>query len=116
MKRELTVTAVPDRRIQAVIVTASQDMMKQIRGVIEDLDQGTQGVQRVTALDFGGADPATVEQTLTGLFASANAKAPTSTQTATAIGNRYTGAANAQTSAMQTLSTSTGTTGSTGVH
>jgi len=116
MKRAATVMAVPDRRIQGVIVTASRDMMEQIKGVIEDLDTGTEGVQKVTALDFGGADPATVEQVLTGLFASANAKAPTSTQTATSIGNRAQGAAQAQTSTMQSLSTSTGTTGSTGVH
>ena len=40
--------------------------MEQIDGVIQDLDQGTQGVQNVTALDFGAADPATVEQTLAG--------------------------------------------------
>jgi type II secretory pathway component GspD/PulD (secretin) len=114
MKRELTVMVVPDRRTQSVIVSASKDMMEQIKGVVEDLDQGTEGVQKVTALDFGGADPATVEQTLIGLFSSANSKAPTSTQTATPIGNRYTGNANSQTTTAQTLSTST--TGSTGLH
>jgi type II secretory pathway component GspD/PulD (secretin) len=114
MKRELTVMVVPDRRTQSVIVSASKDMMDQIKGVVEDLDEGTVGVQKVTALDFGGADPATVEQTLIGLFSSANSKAPTATQTATPIGNRYTGNANTQTTAAQSISTST--TGSTGVH
>jgi type II secretory pathway component GspD/PulD (secretin) len=113
-KRELTVMVVPDRRTQSVIVSASRDMMEQIKGVVEDLDQGTEGVQRVTALDFGGADPATVEQTLLGLFSSANSKAPTSTQTQTPIGNRYSGNANVQSTTAQTISTST--TGSTGVH
>jgi type II secretory pathway component GspD/PulD (secretin) len=106
---------VPDRRTQSVIVSASKDMMEQIKGVVEDLDQGTEGVQHVTALDFGGADPATVEQTLIGLFSSANSKAPTSTQTATPIGNRYTGNANSQSTTAQTLNSATGTTGSTGV-
>jgi type II secretory pathway component GspD/PulD (secretin) len=115
MKRELTVMVVPDRRTQSVIVSASKDMMDQIKGVVEDLDQGTEGVQHVTALDFGGADPATVEQTLIGLFSSANSKAPTSTQTATPIGNRYTGNANSQSTTAQTLNSATGTTGSTGV-
>jgi type II secretory pathway component GspD/PulD (secretin) len=115
MKRELTVMVVPDRRTQSVIVSASKDMMEQIKGVIEDLDQGAEGVQHVTALDFGGADPATVEQTLIGLFSSANSKAPTSTQTTTPIGNRYTGNANSQSTTAQTLNSSTGTTGSTGV-
>jgi type II secretory pathway component GspD/PulD (secretin) len=106
MKRETTVMVVPDRRKQAVIVTASRDMMEQIEGVIKDLDEGTEGVQVVTALDFGAADPATVEETLLGLFSSANSsKTPTSTQTATPINNRYTGNANSQTTAAQTAAT-----------
>jgi type II secretory pathway component GspD/PulD (secretin) len=112
-KRELTVMVVPDRRTQSVIVSASRDMMEQIKGVVEDLDQGTEGVQIMTALDFGGADPATVEQTLTGLFSSANSKASTSTQTQTPIGNRYTGNANTQSTTAQTLSTASSTTGTT---
>jgi type II secretory pathway component GspD/PulD (secretin) len=115
MKRELTVTVVPDRRTQSVIVSASKEMMEQIKGVVEDLDQGAEGVQHVTALDFGGADPATVEQTMAALFSSANSKAPTSTQTATPIANRYTGNANSQSTTAQTLNSATGTTGSTGV-
>jgi type II secretory pathway component GspD/PulD (secretin) len=111
MKRELTVMVVADRRTQSVIVSASKDMMEQIEGVVKDLDQGDQGVQMVTAIDIGGADPATVEQTMAGLFSSANSKAPTTTQTATPIGNRYTGNANSQTTTAQTLSTSSTTTG-----
>ncbi len=113
MKRELTVTTVADRRTQSVIVTASREMMEQIDGVIKDLDQGTQGVQKVTALDFGGADPAAVEETMSGLFSSANSRTPTSTQTATPLGNRYQGNANSQ-STTTTTSSSTGSVGSTG--
>jgi type II secretory pathway component GspD/PulD (secretin) len=106
MKRELTVTVVPDRRTQSVIVTASKDMMEQIDGVIKDLDQGTQGVQHVTALDFGGADPATVEQTMAGLFMSANSRnQQSSSQTQTPLANRYTGNANQQTTTAQTTTT-----------
>ena len=111
MKRELTVMVVADRRTQSVMVSASKDMMEQIEGVVKDLDQGDQGVQMVTAIDFGGADPATVESTMAGLFSSANSKAPTTSQTATPIGNRYTGNANSQTTTAQTLSTSSTTTG-----
>jgi type II secretory pathway component GspD/PulD (secretin) len=114
MKRELTVMVVPDRRTQSVIVSASKDMIEQIDGVIADLDQGTQGVQHVTALDFGGADPATVQETMAGLFSSANSKAPTATQTATPINNRYTGTANSMTTTAQTLSTSSTSTGVSG--
>ncbi len=105
MKRETTVTSVPDRRTQSVLVSASKDMMEQIDGVIKDLDQGNQGVMRVTALDFHGADPATVEQTLQGLFSAANSPNRSSTQTQTPLANRYQGNANTQTTSAQTLST-----------
>jgi type II secretory pathway component GspD/PulD (secretin) len=111
MKRETTVMVVPDRRTQSVIISASKDMMEQIDGVVKDLDQGTQGVQHVTALDFGAADPATVEQTMAGLFSSVNSKAPTTSQTATPLNNRYTGNANTQTTTAQNLTTSSSTTG-----
>jgi len=111
MKRELTVMVVPDRRTQSVVISCSSNMMEQISGVILDLDKGTQGVQHVTALDFGGADPATVQETMAGLFSSANSKAPSATQTATPIANRYTGTANSMTTTAQTLNTSSSTTG-----
>ena len=113
MKRQLTVSVVPDRRTQSVIVSASRDMMEQIKGVIQGLDEGSEGVQKVTVIDFGAADPATVEQTLQGLFASANSKTPSSTTTATPIGNRYTGTANTMSTTAQTLSTASSTTGTT---
>jgi type II secretory pathway component GspD/PulD (secretin) len=114
MKRETTVMAVPDRRTQSVIVSASRDMMEQIKGVVEDLDQGNQGVQIVTALDIGGADPATVQETLQGLFQSQNSRSPSSTTIATPLANRATGNANAQTTAAQNSATSGSTSGSTG--
>jgi len=117
MKRETTVTVVPDRRTQSVVVTSSKDMMDQIQGVIKDLDEGPEGVQKVTALDFGGADPASVEETLSGLFATANGRTPSSTQTATPLANRYTGNANSQSTTAQTLSTSGNSgMGATGLH
>jgi type II secretory pathway component GspD/PulD (secretin) len=107
MKRENTVMVVPDRRTQSVIVTASKDMMDEVANVIKDLDQGNQGVQHVTALDFGGADPETVMETMTGLFQNANSRTPSTTQTQTPIGNRYTGNANSQSTAAQNANTST---------
>ena len=90
--------------------------MEQIDGVIKDLDQGTQGVQKVTALDFGGADPAAVEETMTGLFSSANSRSPTTTQTATPLANRYTGNANNQTTSVQSTTTSSGVGTTSGLH
>jgi type II secretory pathway component GspD/PulD (secretin) len=107
MKRQLTVMVVPDRRTQSVLVSASKDMMAQIQAAVEVLDLGKEGVQHVTALDFGGADPATVEQAMTGLFLSANSKnQPSSTASQTPIGNRFIGNANSQTTTAQTAATS----------
>ena len=113
MKRRSSVLAVADRRTQSVIVTASKDMMAQIQGLVKDLDQGAQGVQNVTVLDFGGADPATVEETLAALFSSANSRNQNSTQTATPLANRYNGNANSQSTSAQSTTTS-GSIGSTG--
>jgi type II secretory pathway component GspD/PulD (secretin) len=108
MKRELTVTVVPDRRSQSVIVTASKDMMSQIKDVIDTLDAGNMGVQHVTALDFGGADPATVQETMAGLFMSTSTgrNQQSTTQNQTPIANRYTGNANAQSTSAQNAATS----------
>jgi type II secretory pathway component GspD/PulD (secretin) len=116
MKRETTVMVVPDRRTQSVIVSASKDMMEQIDGVVKDLDKGDQGVQIVTVIDFGGADPATVQETLAGLFSSATSKNQSSTLTATPLANRYTGNANSQSTTTQSTTGSSsgiggGTTG-----
>jgi type II secretory pathway component GspD/PulD (secretin) len=108
MKRETTVTVVPDRRIQAVIVSASRDMMDEIEGVIKDLDTGSQGVQKVTAMDFGGADPATVELTMEGLFSSPNSPKGNSTTSQTPLASRSQGNGNSQTTATQNQSSSTG--------
>jgi type II secretory pathway component GspD/PulD (secretin) len=117
MKWQSTVLAVADRRTQSVIVTASKDMMDQIQGVVKDLDQGAQGVQMVTALNFGGADPATVEETMAALFSSANSRNQNATQTATPLANRYTGNANSQsTSAQSATSGGSSGTGSTSAH
>jgi type II secretory pathway component GspD/PulD (secretin) len=117
MKRETTVMCVPDRRTQSVIVSASKDMMEQIKGVIEDLDQGTKGVQKVTALDIGAADPATVEQTLAGLFSSANnSRNQSSTQTQTPLANRYTGNANSQSTTTQTTGGGSSSLGTSTLH
>jgi hypothetical protein len=88
-------------------------MMAQIQGLVKDLDQGAQGVQNVTVLDFGGADPATVEETLAALFSSANSRNQNSTQTATPLANRYNGNANSQSTSAQSTTTS-GSIGSTG--
>ena len=114
MKRQMTVSVVPDRRKQAVIVSASREMMAEIEGVVKDLDEGNEGVQRVVALDFGAADPAQVYETLSGLFMSTTKpnQANSTTLTQTPLASRYTGNANAQTSTAQNAATSSSSLGS----
>ena len=115
MKRQSTVLAVADRRTQSIMVTASKGMMEQIKRVVQDLDQGSLGVQKVTVLDFGGADPAAVDETMSGLFSSATSRANSSTLSATPLANRYSGNANSQSSASSTAASSeAGGSGSTG--
>ena len=109
MTRQSTMMAVADRRTQSVIVTASREMMEQIKKVVQELDRGGQGAQKITALDFGGADPGTVQETMSGLFSSANSSGTSSTTTATPLANRYTGNANSQSTTTSTASTASTT-------
>jgi type II secretory pathway component GspD/PulD (secretin) len=114
MKLQTTVMVVPDRRTQSVLVSASKDMMEQIDGVIKDLDKGDAGDQIVTAIDFGAADPYTVQETMSGLFSSPNSKTANTTQTATPLSSRATGNANSQTTAAQSSAAGSGSTGTGG--
>jgi type II secretory pathway component GspD/PulD (secretin) len=115
MKQQTTVLVQPDRRTESVIVTASRDMMEQIAEVIKGLDEGNEGIQEVTAMPIGGADPATVQQALSVLFYSANKPPTSSTATTSVLASRATANQNSQASAVQTTTTggmgSTGTTG-----
>jgi len=116
-QRQTTVLVVPDRRTQSIIVTASKDMMEQVKSIVQDLDRGGQGVQKLTALNFGGADAATVQETMSGLFSGANSRGTTSTLAATPLGNRYSGNANSQsTTSSTTASVGSGSSGGSGPH
>ncbi|MGA2175504.1 MAG: secretin N-terminal domain-containing protein [Verrucomicrobiota bacterium] len=117
MKHQTTVVAVADRRKQAVVVTASKDMMTEIRAMIADLDEGTQGVQHVFALPIDSADPASVQETMTGLFAGSGASSK-QTQTQTALSAREQSNANSQSTTTTSSSSSsfgTGASGTTGI-
>jgi type II secretory pathway component GspD/PulD (secretin) len=100
MKAQTTVTAVADRRTESVIVTASKDLMPEIKGMIAQLDQGRAGKTHVTAFPLDAADPASVQLTLTGLFMNTGTSSSTSTQTA--LSARGTANNNAQASATST--------------
>jgi type II secretory pathway component GspD/PulD (secretin) len=75
LKREAAVMAVADRRTQSVIVAASEHTMAQVRKMIDRLDQGEKGVMRVSVLETGCADPETISDGLTALFASSTSAA-----------------------------------------
>ena len=116
MKQQSSVLAVADRRTESVIVTASRDQMVQIKGMIAQLDEGTTGMMHVTAIPLESADPAAVEQTITGLFL--NQGTASSSQTTTALSARTTGNNNSQSSST-TSSTSgfgSGSSGSSALH
>jgi type II secretory pathway component GspD/PulD (secretin) len=107
MTRQTTVRAVPDLRTESVIVTASKDMMEQIAGVVQELDENPRGKQSLISFDIDHADPVAVQAAFTALFAGPNTKSSTSTQNQSVLQSR------AQADAQQQSSTTT--TGSTGL-
>jgi len=113
MKQQSTVLAVADRRTQSVVVTASKDIMTEIKGMISELDDGPMGVQHVFAYDIDSADPASVQETMTTLFAGTQSR--TQTTTTTALSARQNANNNSQSSTTSS-SSGFGTTGSSGLH
>jgi type II secretory pathway component GspD/PulD (secretin) len=113
-KRQSTVLAVADRRIQAVVVTASKDLMMEIKGMIADLDAGAMGVQHVYAMAIESADPSSVQDTMTSLFAGNQAKSQTTTTTA--LQARMTANNNSQSSTSSTTSGFGSSSGASGSH
>lgn len=110
MKHQTTVVAVADPRTQSVVVTASRDLMEEIKGMIDDLDEGTMGVQHVFALPIDSADPASVQETMAGLFAGTGTAASKQTQTTTALSARETANANSQSSTSSSTTSGFGST------
>lgn len=102
MKRQSLVRAVPDMRTHSLTVTASKDQLILITKMIDELDANPAGTQRVYVFDIDSADPVTVQQTMTALFAGQNTRTPQSTSTS-ALTQRETSAAQ-----QQTQSTTTG--------
>jgi type II secretory pathway component GspD/PulD (secretin) len=96
MKQQTMVLAVADRRTESVVVTASRELMVEIKGMIAQLDEGNQGITHVTAISLESADPASVQQTITGLFL--NSGTASSSTTTTALSARTTGNNNSMSS------------------
>jgi type II secretory pathway component GspD/PulD (secretin) len=116
MKQQTSVLAVADRRTESIVVTASRDLMEEIKGMITQLDEGNQGMTHVTAIPLESADPAAVQQTIAGLFLSTGSSS--SSTTTTALSARTQGNNNSQSSST-TSSTSgfgSGSSGSSALH
>jgi hypothetical protein len=114
MTRQTTVRAVPDLRTESVIVTASKDMMEQIAGVVQELDENPRGKQSLISFDIDHADPVAVQAAFTALFAGPNTKSSTSTQNQSVLQSRA--QADAQQQSSTTTTGSTGLGGTSGVH
>ncbi len=116
MTRKSSVLAVADRRTESIVVTASKDVMVEIKGMIATLDEGNQGVTHVTAIALNSADPAAVQQTMAGLFQSASSSS--STQSTTALSARTQGNNNSMSSSTSStgFSVGSGSSGSSASH
>jgi type II secretory pathway component GspD/PulD (secretin) len=110
MKQQSSVLAVADRRTESVVVTASRDLMVEIKGMIAQLDEGDRGMTHVTAFHLGSADPAAVQQTMAGLLLSTGSSS--SSQTTTALSARTTGNNNSQSTTSSSTASGFGTGGS----
>lgn len=82
IKKRQQVVAVADPRTSSVVVTAAKDMMDQIAGMVEQLDQESPGkVQQVSVIHLENADPQQVQQVLQDMFqSSTTARSSSSTQ------------------------------------
>ncbi len=68
IQKATAVTAVPDSRIQAVIVSAPKDLMEQITGMMADLDVPSDRDQDVAVIPLENADPQQVLNVLQSMF------------------------------------------------
>jgi len=98
VKAALQMTAVADARLQAVIVGAPNDLMRQIASLMDSLDVPSMRDQKVFVYHLNNSDPNQVMAELEGLFQSSDASASTSSS--------------AQTSALEQRGTKNATTSS----
>ncbi len=68
VKKATQVTAVPDSRIQAVIVTAPKELMDQIASMMTDLDVPSTRDQKVFVFHMDNGDPQQAVQVLQNMF------------------------------------------------
>jgi general secretion pathway protein D len=103
IKKATQVTAVPDARIQAVIVTAPSDLMEQIAGMMKDLDVPSDRDQHVYVFQMTNGDPQEAATVLQNMFqSSSSARGNTTSSTTSPLMQRS-----------QNNTTTSGTTGTT---
>jgi len=109
IKKATQVTAVPDARIQAVIVTAPKELMDQIAGVMTELDVSSDRDQDVYVFQMKNGDPQQAVQVLQNMFqTSSTARSGTSSSQNSALQQR---AQNSTTTMGTTTTTGMGGTG-----
>lgn len=72
MKKLGRVIAVPDRRTQSLVVTASKDLMPQIEVMINELDENPANKMHIHIVTLKDADPQDVASALQDLFPASN--------------------------------------------
>ena len=81
--------AVADPRTSSVVVTAAKDLMDQIAGMVEQLDQESPGkLAHVSVIHLENADPQQVQQVLQDMFQSSTASRSSSSTQISPLMNR----------------------------
>ena len=115
MKKLGRVIAVPDRRTQSLVVTASKDLMPQIEEMIKELDENPANKMRVHIVTLENADPQDVASALQDLFpastSSRNGSANSSLNTQNPLTQRSTTLLQQQNQQQNSSSTFGGSTG-----
>jgi type II secretory pathway component GspD/PulD (secretin) len=109
IKKATQVTAVPDARIQAVIVTAPKDLIEEIAGMMKDLDVPSERDQNVYVFKMNNGDPQQTAQVLQSMFQSSSSRNSSSSSQNSALQQRAQN--NATTTSSSSSSTGFGTSG-----
>jgi type II secretory pathway component GspD/PulD (secretin) len=111
LQKAVQVTAVADSRIQAVIVTAPKDLMKQIASMISALDVTSKRDQKIYVFHMNNGDPQEIAQELQNIFSNGNT---TGTSTSSSQTSALMQRAQQTATAVSTTSTTSSGSGSAG--
>ena len=107
IQKATQVTVVADSRIQAVIVTAPNDLMPQIEATVTSLDVPSNRDQIVSTIQLQNGDPQQVAQVLQSIFSSGNTSSTGTSSQNSALMQRQ----QSTTTSMGTTTTSAGISG-----